>query len=335
MNHRFIGSLMVCVAAIGGCANARTDAGAADTADDTADRPAAQAATGALGAAHEAYLDGNFVALGERVRDVLLDPASTDGVKENAYELLDKAYEAQGGKLPSGFTPPPGYGRFTYAVFRVSIGRATTYDVRFRGLARDASHVAGLTLRHLPDGMVLDKADPRSHFQIRHDPGVQKAGLQEFALDSGPIPAPPEDGVVTVRLELDDGTVSEGFFIARSLASSVTPEVTAPAPWATLRDPSPVVAWSPFHSPERAPFEQRAMGVQLRRDGEPNLVWEQWSDKPDDFTEARLGSPAGVGRSALAPGSYRVSVTASEHRFFGPVELSRGSRTTVPVRLTQ
>ncbi len=63
------------------------------------------------------------------------------------------------------------------------------------------------------------------------------------------------------------------------------------------------------------------------------LAWELWSKKPDELTEARHGSPAGVGRSALTPGDYAFMVVAGETRSFGPVELTRGSRTIQPLRV--
>src|SRR4051794_28695468 len=63
-------------------------------------------ARSALDAAHEAYLAGDWIALGERVRDVLLQPNTPSSIADNAYALLDKAYEAQGANLPSAFVLP-------------------------------------------------------------------------------------------------------------------------------------------------------------------------------------------------------------------------------------
>jgi hypothetical protein len=120
------------------------------------------------------------------------------------------------------------------------------------------------------------------------------------------------------------------WLIAHALASTGTPEVRSPAAWASVSDPNPRVVWAPFRSPECTAFEQRAVGVQVRRVDEKALAWELWSKKPDELTEARLGSPAGVGRTALTPGDYRFFVVAGESRSFGPVEMVRGSRTVQP-----
>jgi hypothetical protein len=101
MNRIVLGVSLVCGAY--GC----TGGGGTETPKDAPRTAAAPAAPGALDAAHKAYLDGDFIAVTERIRDVLLDPSSGELAKENAYELLDKAYEVQGGKLPSVFKPPP------------------------------------------------------------------------------------------------------------------------------------------------------------------------------------------------------------------------------------
>jgi hypothetical protein len=328
MNERCAGMLLVCGAmSLGGCASAIGD-------EPTKD-PAPPAVPGTLSAAHEAYLDGDFVALGERVRDVLLDPGSTDRVKQNAYELLDKAYEAKGGALPSSFTLPAGYGGLQYVIFHNMTPQGPSYQVHLRILARDVSHVVGLTARLLPDETLLDEATGKGHFEVRHDPGVSAAKLDELVLDSGPIAAPPADGVISLRLQLDDGTVAEGFFIAQALASTATPEVRSPAAWASVEGPNPRVTWVPFRSPECADFERRMVGVQVRRDGEDPLAWEQLSKKPEELSEVRLGSAAGVGRDALTPGDYRVAVVAAEMRSFGPVDILRGSRTFQPFHVTR
>ncbi len=328
MRHRFIGSGALVLGALGmgvaalGCGKAPID-------------PVAWVIPAQLTAAHEAYLDGDFVAVGERIRDVLLDPRASDGAKENALELLDKAYEAQGGRLPSRFKLPPGYQSLQYVVFHNATPNGSTYQAHMRILTKDASHVKGFTARRLPDEVILDKATGRGHFQVRHDPGTARAGVDEVVLDTGPMSSPPADGVISLRLELDDGTVSEGFIIARGLASTATPEIRSPAPFAPLQGTNPVFAWKPFRSPEYASFERRTIGAQVRKEGEDTLAWEAWSRKPDETTELRVGSPAGVGKSELEPGAYRVVVVAAETRSFGPVDLLRGSRTARPFHVTR
>ena len=93
-----LGITMACgLALVGGCAGG----GSAGSGETRKESPSAAATPGALEAAHKAYLEGDFTGMTERIRDVLLDPSAGALAKENAYELLDKAYEAQGGTLPS------------------------------------------------------------------------------------------------------------------------------------------------------------------------------------------------------------------------------------------
>jgi hypothetical protein len=92
MNNRMI---VIGLAALAGCTDgANTSA--------RKDAPTSRA-PGSLEAAHKAYLESDFLTVTERIRDVLLDPSSSHLAKENAYELLDKAYEAQSGTLPSTY----------------------------------------------------------------------------------------------------------------------------------------------------------------------------------------------------------------------------------------
>jgi hypothetical protein len=61
----------------------------------------------ALEAAHEAYLKSDWLTMNDRLHDVLVDRTTSPLVKENAVELLDKAYEATNGKLRRGSRSRP------------------------------------------------------------------------------------------------------------------------------------------------------------------------------------------------------------------------------------
>src|SRR5207249_6422064 len=112
----------------------------------------------ALSAAHEAYLEGDFVRMGERIRDVLLDPSADGRVKDNAYALLDKAYESQGGKLPSSFVlPPPFSGVMGFGVTRGTNPHRSWFKTYATVPIRDASRLRGFTVKRLPDEVILDK----------------------------------------------------------------------------------------------------------------------------------------------------------------------------------
>lgn len=290
--------------------------------------PRAAASPTALDAAHEAYLAGDFVAMGERIRDVILDVGSSELVKENAYALLDKAYEANHGRLPSRYVLPAGYVDLQYGAVRGMTKNGAFYRVFCRGRAVDASHLVGLTLKRLPDQVIMDKQTHVGSFDLRDD----EPGYKDFVLEAK-VPALPLDGVFTIRLELDDGTVSEGWFVGHGLESSASPEVKAPTPSATLSDPNPVVTWSPFHSPEFAPFETTTFNVWVGRDGDDADHWSFWTAEPGPLSTVRLGAHPGFPAKKLAAGNYWLSVMSAEIRSFGPIHMSRASSTVLPFRL--
>jgi len=119
---------------------------------------AAPGGSGALDAAHRAYLEGDWIAVGERVRDVLLDPSSSELVKQNAYELLDRSYEATKGTLPTAYGLPPGFVDLQYGAINGTTPHGTFSKIWVRGRTVDASRLVGLTLRRLPDDApLLDK----------------------------------------------------------------------------------------------------------------------------------------------------------------------------------
>jgi hypothetical protein len=147
------------------------------------------------------------------------------------------------------------------------------------------------------------------------------------------VDALPEDGIFTLRLELDDGTSSEGWFIGHALKSSASPELRTPASSASLSDPNPLVSWVPFRSPEYAPFEHRTLNVYLDREGGSPLMWNFWTGEPGELAAVRAGAHPGAPRVSLEAGDYWLSVTAAEIRSFGPIRLARGSQTVEPFHI--
>ena len=285
---------------------------------------------GALDAAHEAYLNGDFIAMSERIRDVILAPGSSDLVKDNAYALLDKAYEANKGHLPSRFTLPEGYREVQYGAVRGMTKNGPFYKIFSRGRARDASHLVGLTVKRLPDEVLLDKKDKHGVFELRDD----EPGFKDFVIEAK-VPSLPADGVFTIRLELDDGTVSEGWFIGHNLEASASPEVKSPAPTATLADPNPRVSWVPFRTPEYAPFEQRTLSVWVDEDGNESNNWDYWTDEPGDIDAVRIGAHPGTRAKKLTPGDYWLSVGFHELRSFGPIRVQRVSSSVLPFHIVR
>src|SRR4051812_40811010 len=109
--------------------------------ESTTRAAAAPIVPASLSAAHKAYLDGDLLGLGDRIHDVLLDPTASSLVRQNAFELLEKAYETNGGKLPSRFQLPAGYSSIQLGYFHIGTPSGPHYEIHIRGLARDASRV--------------------------------------------------------------------------------------------------------------------------------------------------------------------------------------------------
>jgi hypothetical protein len=316
------------VLALAACADGRSPTGTHPAAPvEVAPAPPAPGSPGALDAAHRAYLEGDWVALGERVRDVLLDPSSSELVKQNAYELLDKSYEATKGKLPVAYSLPSGYVNLEYGAIKGTMPHGSFSNIWVRGRALDASHLVGLTLRHLPDeAPLLDKASGKGKFELRDD----QPGFKDFVLEQREVDALPADGVYAIRLELDDGSSSEAWFVMHGLESSASPVVESPQTSASLADANPLVSWVPFRSPEYALFEDRTMNVWVSRDDAPGWNWSFWTGEPGELGAVRIGAHPGAAQTKLAPGDYWLAVTAGEIRQFGPVRLDRGSQTAMP-----
>ncbi|MFO0555186.1 MAG: hypothetical protein U0271_42805 [Polyangiaceae bacterium] len=275
-----------------------------------------------LEAAHEAYLDGDWLALGERIHDVLLDPSADELARENALELLDAAYRDQNGTLPSRFTPPEGVDRLAYGHVRAVGLDGLQYRRFFRGRLKDPARIARVTVEALPERrVVLDSDDPNAELESE----VEEPGFSTFSIDSGPMQTAPADGVYAVRIALTTGATSEGWFIARELTSSSVPELVAPEPNITERRPE--VRWVRFSSPEFAPFENKTVSVYLMDDAPPwPERWSVWRSDADDVVATTIGAEPDAPATELAPGDYVVSLSLGENRRFGPVRLDRISR---------
>lgn len=305
-------------------------AGCSSPSGEPASRSAKPIAPPSLEAAHRAYLDGDLLALGDRIHDVLLDPSSSHLAKQNAFELLEKAYETSGGKLPSRFNLPAGYESLHLGYFHVATPHGPHYEIHMRILAADTSHIRGFSVRRLPGAVLLDKEAGIGHAYIRRDPAARSAGLEELIINSGPIETPPEDGVVEFRLSLDDGRTSEGFAITHNLASTTTPEINVPE---SSSDPRPTIGWKPFVTPLYASHERRAIVIHVQDTRDHAMAWEFSTTKADERNEVRVGTGGWPENAKLGPGDYWVDVSEGEKRAFGPVLLVRLSRTGRNMRI--
>src|SRR5688572_12268887 len=243
--------------------------------NDNAPPPVPADHASALEAAHQKYLEGDFLAMTQRIRDVLADPKSDVLVRENALELLEKGYESQAGVLPTDWKLPSGFEGMSYKQIRTSNPEDGHFGFLLSGRMADPSRVDGLELRRWPDELILDKRGGRGKWSTMKDDD----GLFYFALEVEDRDALPAPGLFTMRLSLVDGTVVEGWFIVDRLISSETPTVIAPALHGTSAGPNPTLRWQPFRSPEYASFERRVLSIWVSsRDsgGNHDEVWSIW-----------------------------------------------------------
>jgi hypothetical protein len=277
----------------------------------------------ALEAAHEAYLRSDWLTMTDRIHDVLLDRSSTGLVKENAFELLDKGYEATQGNLPSRTTLPAGMrvvtlgsmrGQHAYATYRTIY----LYVKLDRGLG---THVKDISVRTQPgDVPVLDRAAGIGDVRLTPQPGED---VDEVVLEAKDVPSALPDGVATIRVSLDDGRQLDSWIIARGMASSASPEIATPTQSATFADPSPTFQWTPFRSPEYAPFEYRVLSVYVENEQTKKVAFDHWTMLHGDLASIKVDKK-------LDPGSYWLALTAGEDRKFGPINLARTSQRGVP-----
>lgn len=290
---------------------------------ETAAPPETRTVPSALEGAHEAYLRSDWLTMGDRIHDVLVDRGSTALVKENALELLDKGYEATHGQLPSRTTLPSGMRVVTLGCMRGQHAYATYRTIYLyvkldRGLG---SHVKDISVRTQPGEVsVLDRAAGIGDLRVTPQAGED---VDEVVLEAKNVAAALPDGVVTIRVSLDDGRQVDAWVIARAMASSASPEVATPMQSATFSDPSPTFEWTPFRSPEYAPFEFRVLSVYVEDERKKTTAFDHWTMLYGEVGRLKVDKK-------LEPGSYWLALTAGEDRKFGPINLARTSQRGVP-----
>jgi hypothetical protein len=328
MNRSLVSRLFLClgITAIGsGCVNAEPDSRRAPVLVPSAVVPSA------LQAAHEAYLDADWLAMGERIRDVLLDPTAGELAHENAFELLDGAYEVTGGKLPSSFKRPADYQFISYGQMHDINPGGPRNAIFVKARMRDASHVTGVTVRRLPDKTLLDSNPGKDTYKLEHDePGFEDITVEVVVAEL------PADGVFTLRIGRDDVPATEGWFIARRMNSTTVPEVRSPVPSESFSERNPVMSWVPFRSPQFATYERRSLYVSVSADddakGKPD-AWGFWTGEPGELAQVRIGDHPGTDKISLEPGNDWALLGCVEMRSFGGVQLKRVSRRGGPFRV--
>jgi len=288
----------------------------------------------ALTAAHNAFLETDYVTMGKRIRDVMSDARVDQMAKDNARELLERGYEATGGKLPADWALPAGFEPMAYRQVRTETPDGPRLRVRLDGRVDDVKRIKSMKLFRGAE-LLLDMQGTGSKW-FAGAPDTD--GMIYYSLDSRDLPAFPEPGILTLQLVMTNGSVTEGWFINDKLASSASAFITEPHDSDTLKTGHPTVKWLPFRSPEAANYERRGLIMWLSRredDGTYSNPWKSFGTSPDR-TEARLGAGGeGSPDVDLPNGDYILDLVYDESRRFGPMSLVRRSTRFLTFHITR
>lgn len=323
MNHvRF---LLLLVLAAAACTDKRPDA--------TRDlQPAPADAPPALGAAHDAYLAGDFAEMNDRLRDVIVDPRAGELAKDNAFALLESAYDATKGKLPARNAVASAIGSVGFGVLNgmTAFGPHRLIFVNFHVAPGRGAHVTNARLTRLPSEPLLDASAGLGTLRVLHD----STEYDEIKLERRQLDVLPDRGAFAIAIAFDDAPGVETFALASKLVASAQPELLSPATNAVLDDPRPEITWQPFRSPELAPWETRQTWIGISHGPKDELAWTFYEWQPGDRSRVRVGEP-GTKAASLAPDSYWIDFLAMEERTFGAVRISRGANTARPFRVVR
>ncbi|MGZ3424807.1 MAG: hypothetical protein ACXVEF_07360 [Polyangiales bacterium] len=290
-------------------------------------RPAPADAPPALTLAHEAYLAGNYVEMGEHLRDTIADPHTGELARDNAFALLESAYEATHGHLPARTALPPSVVNITLGVMNGALpfGPHRLVFLNMRVVEGRAAHVKDMRVTRLPNEPILALADKRGALRVTRDP----KGFEEVAIDVRQLEVLPDRGAFAIQIVFDDAPGIDTFVLANKLVASAQPEVTSPEVGQVFKDPHPEIAWHPYRSPELASWEQPSLYMSISRDSTKESAWNFYKWEPGDLGSVRVGDP-GTPSATLEPDSYWLDIMCQEERTFGAIRISRATNRARP-----
>lgn len=286
---------------------------------------------GPIGRAHAAFLARDYGAMANHLKETLADPTSSEAMRQNAVELLEKAYSVKSGSpIPVDWTLPKEITDMKVKVRHTRRFEQGAYGLKVQGNMLERNLIQQLQIIRYPDQIVLDRKGKIGDWSEIEEP---KDGIY-FELDGPNTPEPAADGLYLLNLEMRDGRVVNGWFILSHLVSSETPTVLSPAHGQHFTTANPTFKWDNFYSPEYQSFERRNLWMGITTAEPPtfayNEVWTLFEPSPTR-TEVTVGTEAAaMGVKQLKEGRYAVLVGYSEIRRFGPLKLARGSLTVIP-----
>ncbi len=197
------------------------------------------------------------------------------------------------------------------------------YRITLSGTITSPGELESIILEKHPQRIILNTADKKSGLEF-----WEEDGIKEFYLGRS-FESIQFDGLYSIKIKLKGKAQINGWFIAESMESTLTPSISSPGHKAILQNRTPVLSWSDFKSPEFEEFEKRRLSVRVTKaDNDWTEVWSYKEKVPQ--TQSLVLGEKGKGVNKLESDAYYFSVTYSERRRFGPITLSRESRKTVP-----
>ena len=283
-------------------------------------------ATGALERAHAAYLAQDMVTLANALREVMSDPDADLAVRQNAFALLAKAYEVNGGNIPVDWHLPEGVREFKVNHVRKEDAEGVVYKLSLSVSVPEKDTLTQLQLVHFPDQVVLDKSAGVGTWEVEADEGQFKIDFQTRTQA-----APLADGLYMLQFGFKDGRRASGWFLLSDLTSTATPRIAAPAFGESVATGNPEIVWDDFHSPEYKPYERRTLNVSVGQLFNGGEEWQnRWYLYRQDPVQTRTvvgRDPAGSQQIELSKGDYWLVVSFMEQRRFGDLKMRRVSRT--------
>jgi hypothetical protein len=270
--------------------------------------------------------------MGERLKDVIVDPNAGELAQDNAFALLESAWEATRGHLPARAPLPPTVSGITLGVMNGAnpFGAHRMVYVNVRVAEGRAAHVRDIRLTRLPNEPILALADKRGALRVKHD----VKGFEDVVLEIRHVDVLPDHGAFAIQVVLDDGPGLDAFVLANKLVASAPPEVTSPVAGQVLKDAHPEITWRPYRSPELAPWEARVLNVTVSRGPAYEGAWTFYEWQPGERSYLRVGDP-GTPSATLEPDSYWLSVMCGEERTFGGIRIQRATDTGTPFRVVR
>jgi hypothetical protein len=276
----------------------------------------------ALARAHAAYLADDLVGMERSLHDVLADEAADPDVRDNALSLLEAAYERKGGTLPTDWALPSALDRLEVGQVRVEEPGVLRYSSWLGGRIDDPARLQELVLSRGGE-VLLDREAGRGRLKVERDGD----GLYSFSLEGDEEAHPFGPGVYDLRVDLAGAPPVTGWVLVGDLVSKAAPIIREPDVEAVV-DGNPTLAFDDFTSPDYRPFERRSLWIGVWR--QHATVWSMWTGKPG-FTSVVLGKDARGGpEGPLMSGRNWVSMQFAERRRFGPVLITRASRSQRP-----